>query len=61
MDYPEVQLFTDTTSTEPEVGLKTNHPRIITDLIKRFDTAKELRSSNLSISGGFAKARSLPA
>ncbi|MBD1925142.1 hypothetical protein H6F74_02420 [Trichocoleus sp. FACHB-90] len=35
-------LTSDTKSTEREVGLRTNDPRIITDLIKRFDTAKDL-------------------
>ena len=35
-------LISDTKSTEREVGLRTNDPRIITDLIKRFDTAKDL-------------------
>ncbi|MEP0858097.1 hypothetical protein [Trichocoleus sp. DQ-U1] len=35
-------LTSDTKSMEQEVGLRTNDPRIITDLIKRFDTAKDL-------------------
>ncbi|MBW4648055.1 MAG: hypothetical protein KME06_05055 [Kastovskya adunca ATA6-11-RM4] len=35
-------LTSDTKSTEREVGLRTNDPRIITDLIKRFDSAKDL-------------------
>lgn len=35
-------LTSGTKSTEREVGLRTNDPRIIADLIKRFDTAKDL-------------------
>ncbi|MBD1889317.1 phospholipase D-like domain-containing protein [Coleofasciculus sp. FACHB-SPT9] len=35
-------LTSGTKSTEREVGLRTNDPRIIRDLIKRFDTAKNL-------------------
>ncbi len=35
-------LTSGTKSMEREVGLRTNDPRIITDLIKRFDTAKDL-------------------
>ncbi len=37
-------LTSGTKSPEREVGLRTNDPRIITDLIKRFDTAKDLEN-----------------